>query len=289
VNQLDTLLEEARSGNRRSLSKLLTLVEEGHNSPLEHGIGSSLGITGPPGVGKSTLIGKMIDVWVERGESVAVLAVDPSSPRSGGALLGDRMRMTNADSSDLVFVRSLATRNHPGGLMDCLTPMVDILSECGWKNILIETVGAGQSEIRVVAFANRILLVDGPDRGDIIQAEKAGIMELADLIVINKSDLPEAERAANAVRSALSVVEDGLTPEVLMVSALSGTGVKELVDELLKTTTSDERERLRVRERLISAWDSALLTSPKLNDILQALEKGSVTLAEAVDSIRKDG
>ena len=289
VNQLDTLLEEARSGNRRSLSKLLTLVEEGHNSPLERGIGSSLGITGPPGVGKSTLIGKMIDVWVERGESVAVLAVDPSSPRSGGALLGDRMRMTNADSSDLVFVRSLATRNHPGGLMDCLTPMVDILSECGWTNILIETVGAGQSEIRVVAFANRILLVDGPDRGDIIQAEKAGIMELADLIVINKSDLPEAERAANAVRSALSVVEDGLTPEVLMVSALSGTGVKELVDELLKTTTSDERERLRVRERLISAWDSALLTSPKLNDILQALEKGSVTLAEAVDSIRKDG
>ena len=288
VNQLDTLLEEARSGNRRSLSKLLTLVEEGHNSPLEQGIGSSLGITGPPGVGKSTLIGKMIDVWVERGESVAVLAVDPSSPRSGGALLGDRMRMTNADSSDLVFVRSLATRNHPGGLMDCLTPMVDILSECGWKNILIETVGAGQSEIRVVAFANRILLVDGPDRGDVIQAEKAGIMELADLIVINKSDLPEAERAANMVRSALSVVEDESTPDVLMVSALSGTGVKELVDELVKTTTSDERERLRVRERLISAWDSALLTSPKLNDILQALEKGSVTLAEAVDSIRKD-
>ena len=88
-----------------------------------------------------------------------------------------------------------------GGLMDCLTPMVDILSECGWKNIIIETVGAGQSEIRVVAFADRILLVDGPDRGDIIQAEKAGIMELADLIVINKSDLPEAERAAKAVRS----------------------------------------------------------------------------------------
>ena len=114
-------------------------------------------------------------------------------------------------------------------------------------------------------------------------------MELADLIVINKSDLPEAERAANAVRSALSVVEDESAPEVLMVSALSGTGVKELVDELVKTTTSDERERLRVRERLISAWDSALLTSPKLNDILQALEKGSVTLAEAVDSIRKDG
>ena len=288
VSDLDELLEAARTGDRRSLSKLLTLVEEGHNSPLERGIGSSLGITGPPGVGKSSLIGKMIDVWGGRGESVAVLAVDPSSPRSGGALLGDRMRMTNADSSDLVFIRSLATRNHPGGLMDCLTPMVDILSECGWDNILIETVGAGQSEIRVVAFADRILLVDGPDRGDIIQAEKAGIMELADLIVINKSDLPEAERAAKAVKSALSVGEDDSTPDVLMVSAHSGEGVEDLVEQLRNTRTSADRERLRVRERLISAWDSALLTSPPLDDILQALEKGSITLQEAVDRIRKE-
>ena len=288
VSDLDELLEAARTGDRRSLSKLLTLVEEGHTSPLERGIGSSLGITGPPGVGKSSLIGKMIDVWVEREESVAVLAVDPSSPRSGGALLGDRMRMTNADSSDLVFIRSLATRNHPGGLMDCLTPMVDILSECGWKNILIETVGAGQSEIRVVAFADRILLVDGPDRGDIIQAEKAGIMELADLIVINKSDLPEAERAAKAVKSALSVGEDDSTPDVLMVSAHSGEGVEDLVDQLRNTTTSADRELLRVRERLISAWDYALLNSAELDITLQALEKGSITLQEAVDRIGKE-
>ena len=283
------LLQEARGGNRRSLSKLLTLVEEGNPSPVERGTGLSLGITGPPGVGKSSLIGKMIDVWVDRGESVAVLAVDPSSPRSGGALLGDRMRMTNADSSDLVFIRSLATRNHPGGLMDCLTPMVDILSECSWENIVIETVGAGQSEIRVVAFADRILLVDGPDRGDIIQAEKAGIMELADLIVINKSDLPEAERAAKAVKSGLSGGEDETTPDVLLVSAHSGEGIEEMVDALANTTTSPDRERLRVRERLISAWDSTLLTSNELENTLQELEKGSITLQEADDCIRKEG
>ena len=282
------LLQEARGGNRRSLSKLLTLVEEGNPSPVERGTGLSLGITGPPGVGKSSLIGKMIDVWVDRGESVAVLAVDPSSPRSGGALLGDRMRMTNADSSDLVFIRSLATRNHPGGLMDCLTPMVDILSECSWVNIVIETVGAGHSDIRVVAFADRILLVDGPDRGDIIQAEKAGIMELADLIVINKSDLPEAERAAKAVKSGLSVGEDETTPDVLLVSAHSGEGIEEMVDALANTTTSPDRERLRVRERLISAWDSTLLTSNELENTLQELEKGSITLQEAVDCIRKE-
>ena len=289
VSDAIDLLQEARDGNRRSLSKLLTLVEEGNPSPVERGTGLSLGITGPPGVGKSSLIGKMIDVWVDRGESVAVLAVDPSSPRSGGALLGDRMRMTNADSSDLVFIRSLATRNHPGGLMDCLTPMVDILSECSWENIVIETVGAGQSEIRVVAFADRILLVDGPDRGDIIQAEKAGIMELADLIVINKSDLPEAERAAKAVKSGLSVGEDETTPDVLLVSAHSGEGIEEMVDALANTTTSPDRERLRVRERLISAWDSTLLTSNELENTLQELEKGSITLQEAVDCIRKEG
>lgn len=287
VSGPEELLEQARAGDRRSLSRLLTLIEEGAESPVEAGSGDSLGITGPPGVGKSSLIGRMIDVWCKRGETVAVLAVDPSSPRSGGALLGDRMRMTNADSSDLVFVRSLATRNHPGGLMDCLTPMVDVLSACGWLNIVIETVGAGQSEIRVVAFADRILLVDGPDRGDIIQAEKAGIMELADLIVINKADLPNADRAANAVKSALSVGADENTPEVLLVSAHSGDGVEAMIDALAQTTTSADRERLRVRERLISAWDSALLTTADLDETLAELEAGSITLRQAVERIRK--
>ena len=281
------LLEQARSGDRRSLSRLLSHIGEGGESPVEGGSGTSLGITGPPGVGKSSLIGRMIDVWTERGESIAVLAVDPSSPRSGGALLGDRMRMSNADSSDLVYVRSLATRNHPGGLMDCLTPMVDVLAACGWQNIVIETVGAGQAEIRVVAFADRILLVDGPDRGDIIQAEKAGIMELADLIAINKSDLPDAERAANAVRTALSVGADENTPEVLLVSAHSGDGVEEIIEALSQTTTTKGRERLRVRERLISAWDSTLLSSPNIESTLAALETGSMTLSQAVEQIRK--
>ncbi len=141
----------------------------------------------------------------------------------------------------------------------------------------------------MVAFADRILLVDGPDRGDIIQAEKAGIMELADLIVINKSDLPEAERAAKAVKSALSVGEDDTTPDVLMVSAHSGQGVEDLVNQLETVITSTDRERLRVRERLISAWDSTLLNSTKLDTTLQALEKGSITLQEAVDKIREEG
>ena len=287
MSEIDELLIAAKNGDRRALSKLLTCLEEGEESPVPAGSGDSIGVTGPPGVGKSTLIGRMVDIWVARGETVAVLAVDPSSPRSGGALLGDRMRMMSADSSDSFFVRSLATRNHPGGLMDCLSPMVDCLAECGWSRILIETVGAGQAEIRVVAFAERILLVDGPDRGDVIQAEKAGIIELADLIAINKSDLPNAARAADSIRSALSVGELERNPEVLLVSAHDGSGIKELVDAIDAVETTTGRERLRIRERLISAWDSTLLGADSFDEVMAALETGSMTLSEAVESIRK--
>ncbi len=287
MSETDELLFAAKNGDRRALSKLLTCLEEGEESPVPAGSGDSIGVTGPPGVGKSTLIGRMVDIWVARGETVAVLAVDPSSPRSGGALLGDRMRMMSADSSDSFFVRSLATRNHPGGLMDCLSPMVDCLAECGWSRILIETVGAGQAEIRVVAFAERILLVDGPDRGDVIQAEKAGIIELADLIAINKSDLPNAARAADSIRSALSVGELERNPEVLLVSAHDGSGIEQLVDAIDAVETTTGRERLRIRERLISAWDSTLLGADSFDEVMAALETGSMTLSEAVESIRK--
>ncbi len=287
MSETDELLIAAKNGDRRALSKLLTCLEEGEESPVPAGSGDSIGVTGPPGVGKSTLIGRMVDIWVARGETVAVLAVDPSSPRSGGALLGDRMRMMSADSSDSFFVRSLATRNHPGGLMDCLSPMVDCLAECGWSRILIETVGAGQAEIRVVAFAERILLVDGPDRGDVIQAEKAGIIELADLIAINKSDLPNAARAADSIRSALSVGELERNPEVLLVSAHDGSGIEQLVDAIDAVETTTGRERLRIRERLISAWDSTLLGADSFDEVIAALETGSMTLSEAVESIRK--
>tara|TARA_B100000959_G_scaffold287119_1_gene369466 strand:+ start:4009 stop:4881 length:873 start_codon:yes stop_codon:yes gene_type:complete len=286
VNDTNSLFESAKLGDRRALARLLSLLEEGHASPVETGIGDSIGVTGPPGVGKSTLIGKLIDEWLSRGETVAVLAIDPSSPQTGGALLGDRMRMMNADSSDSVYVRSLATRNHPGGLMDCLTPMVDVLCACGWQHVVLETVGAGQSEIRVVAFADRIILVDGPDRGDVVQAEKAGIMELADMIVINKSDLPNAQRAAEAVKSALSAGSDTNIPDVLLVSAHNSTGISELVDSMSKLESSQDRERLRIRERLISAWDSMLLTSELLDESIHAIETGSMTLRQAVEHIR---
>ena len=275
----------AKNGNRRELARLLSLIESGVKLSLESPNPWVLGVTGPPGVGKSTLIGTMIEEWILRGERVAVLAVDPSSPRSGGALLADRMRMSSADSSKSVFVRSLATRNHPGGLVPFLDPMINLLTLCGWTRIIIETVGGGQSEIRIVAFADRVMLVDGPDRGDIIQAEKAGILELADLVVINKSDLPNALNASNSIKNSFNY-SDKNDKLVLLTSALNNSGISELIDQIEDLDIDSDRASLRIKERLLSAWDYKLLSNPLLNDILLDLESGSINLDGALELLR---
>ena len=276
----------AKQGNRRELAKLLTLIESGERLPIEESNNSwVLGVTGPPGVGKSTLIGVMMEEWVGRGEKVAVLAIDPSSPKSGGALLGDRMRMTSADNGESVFIRSLATRNHPGGLMPFLDSMINLLSYCGWTKIIIETVGSGQSEIRIVAFANRIMLVDGPDRGDIIQAEKAGIIELADAIVINKSDLPNADNAANSIKKSLEYSNKNNDTVVMLTSSINNNGIPELIEELDNLKVNKERSILRIKERLISAWDYKLLSNSSLDEILLDLQSGAINLDEALENL----
>ena len=277
-------IELAKEGNRRELGKLLSLIESGVKLPINYSNSWVLGVTGPPGVGKSTLIGVMVEEWVNRGEKVAVLAVDPSSPRSGGALLADRMRMSSADSSESVFVRSLATRNHPGGLVPFLDRMINLLGLCGWSRIIIETVGGGQSEIRIVAFADRVMLVDGPDRGDIVQAEKAGIIELADLVVINKSDLPNAQNAANSIKTSFDYANNS-DKLVILTSALNKTGISELIDVVEMLEIDNERNSLRIKERLLSAWDFLLLSNPALNDILLDLELGRINLDEALNRL----
>ena len=287
----EVLLQSAFNGNRRELSRLLTHLEKGmklnlpENAPPRKS--TVLGITGPPGVGKSTLIGRIINYWKERNQNVAVLAIDPSSPRSGGALLGDRVRMDSADSGDLVFVRSLSTGGHPGGISSSLVSMIDLLSYCGWENIVIETVGSGQSEIKIVAFADKILLVDGPDRGDIIQAEKAGIIELADIVVINKSDLPGSTNAAESIRSSLSFGDAKSSPEVILVSAQKNEGVEEMMNLVENCHTPDWRERIKLKERLISLWDSRLLASPEFNRIIGDLQTGSISLDDALDELAR--
>ena len=287
----DSLLESAANGNRRDLSRLLTHLEKGmklnlpENTPSRKS--SVMGITGPPGVGKSSLIGRIISHWNSRNQNVAVLAIDPSSPRSGGALLGDRVRMDSADSGELVYVRSLSTKGQPGGMSSSLISMIELLSYCGWENIIIETVGSGQSEIKIVAFADKIILVDGPDRGDIIQAEKAGIIELADIIVINKSDLPGAIKAAESVRSSLSFADGKTSPQVVLVSSQRNEGIDELMDLVENCDSPDWRERIKIRERLISLWDSRLLSSPDLNRVLSEVQTGSISLDDALDDLAR--
>tara|TARA_B100001142_G_C14231707_1_gene615693 strand:- start:270 stop:1133 length:864 start_codon:yes stop_codon:yes gene_type:complete len=284
VLSLEKNLTLAKQGNRRELARLLTQIESGERLPLDEFDESwVLGVTGPPGVGKSTLIGVMIEEWVNRGERVAVLAIDPSSPKSGGALLGDRMRMSSADNGESVFIRSIATRNHPGGLMPFLDSMINLLSYCGWTKIVIETVGSGQSEIRIVAFANRIMLVDGPDRGDIIQAEKAGIIELADIIVVNKSDLPNADSAAISIKKSLDLSDKNNDTIVMQTSSIQQKGISDLIEKLDHMAINKERNILRIKERLLSRWDYKLLSNSSLGDILLDLESGVINLDEAIE------
>ncbi|MFH1603783.1 MAG: methylmalonyl Co-A mutase-associated GTPase MeaB [Pseudomonadota bacterium] len=168
-----------------------------------------IGVTGPPGAGKSTLIDRLAVYWAERGETVAVLAVDPSSPFTGGAVLGDRFRMERAASHPRIFVRSLASRGQLGGLSNTTTDIVTVLSDLGFHRILLETVGAGQTDISVGMVADAVIVVTVPGLGDHIQAAKAGILEIGDLYIVNKSDLPGAATVAGHLGANLDLVYPG--------------------------------------------------------------------------------
>ena len=285
LNSESELLNLAINGDRRSLAKILTRIESGFEPTVSVQNPWTLGVTGPPGAGKSTLIGALISKWLKRGEKIAVLAVDPSSPKSGGALLADRIRMQGTESSDSIYIRSIASRNHPGGLSLFIGHMINVLSASGWSRIIIETVGSGQSQTRIVAFADRILLVEGPDRGDIIQAEKAGVLELADIVTVNKSDLPNSKLAFNSLNSSLSLNQNN-SISTHLVSALNGDGIDDLFSSIEKCPKSTQREIIRQKERLLSLWDSRLLNYHGLNQLLEQLSTGSITLDEAVDMIQ---
>ena len=287
MSNIDELLDLAKSGDRRSLSRLLTEIEQSQDSPKLHSESIwTLGVTGPPGSGKSTLIGKLAKHWSDMGESVAVLALDPTSPISGGSFLADRIRMEGSDIGEKVFVRSIASGNSPGGISPRIWPMCHALSLCGWSRIVVETVGTGQSEFRIAALADRLLLVDGPDRGDIIQAEKAGILELADIIAVNKSDLPGSSLAAQSIRTSLDLT-DGDSREVLLVSALEGSGIEKLASTIDSCEPNSDRNEVIMREMLISEWDSVLLSHPEIDEVIRKLCDSSITIGDAIDSLRK--
>ena len=285
MTDISGLLESAKLGDRRSLSMLISAISESGDSPSINSATSwILGVTGPPGSGKSTLIGQMVRKWASTGERVAVLALDPTSPLSGGSLLADRIRMEGDDLRENVFVRSIPSGKTPGAISPILWPICSVLSECGWTRIIVETVGTGQSEFRIAALVDRLLLVDGPDRGDIIQAEKAGILELADVIAVNKSDLPAASSAAQHIRSSLNLASDD-NREVVLVSAKEGNGIQELVEIIERCEPQNTRGRMMMRERLLSEWDSILVSHPEIDNIVSELCDGSITLREAIETL----
>ncbi len=286
LSEIDKLLELAKSGDRRSLSRLMTEIADSEKTPKFHSESIwTLGVTGPPGSGKSTLIGRLAKQWADMGESVAILALDPTSPISGGSFLADRIRMEASDLGDKVFVRSIASGNTPGGISPRIWPMCHALSLCGWSRIVVETVGTGQSEFRIAALADRLLLVDGPDRGDIIQAEKAGILELADVIAVNKSDLPGASLSAQSIRTSLNLSDDD-SREVILVSALEGEGIEKLISAIESCETQSGRNEMIMREVLISEWDSMLVSHPEIDDIITKLCDSSITIDEAIKLLR---
>ena len=286
LSEIDKLLELAKSGDRRSLSRLMTEIADSEITPKFSSESIwTLGVTGPPGSGKSTLIGRLAKQWADMGESVAILALDPTSPISGGSFLADRIRMEASDLGDKVFVRSIASGNTPGGISPRIWPMCHALSLCGWSRIVVETVGTGQSEFRIAALADRLLLVDGPDRGDIIQAEKAGILELADVIAVNKSDLPGASLSAQSIRTSLNLSDDD-SREVILVSALEGEGIEKLISAIESCETQSGRNEMIMREVLISEWDSLLVSHPEIDEIITKLCDSSITIDEAIKLLR---
>jgi GTPase len=222
------LLDAVREGDRRALARAISLVEQG-DEPGDTGVGPGLiGITGPPGVGKSTLISALIDVIRGRGETVAVLAVDPSSPITGGAILGDRIRMQSHIDDEGVFVRSMATRGHLGGLARQSGEVAGLMQMAGFDRVIVETVGVGQSEVEIMGLANVVVLVVGPSWGDQVQADKAGIVEIADVFVVNKADRPGASDVVRALRETAAAGN----AEILLTTATTGEGVARLLAEV---------------------------------------------------------
>jgi LAO/AO transport system kinase len=240
------LADAARAGDRRALARLLTAVEN-HTAVAEQAMrilypiagGAHLvGITGPPGAGKSTLAAALIAELRTAGRTVAVVAVDPSSPITGGALLGDRVRMQSYASDDGVFIRSMASRGHAGGLAATSTTAASVFDAAGFDIVLLETVGTGQSEVEVAAAADTTVVLEAPEMGDEVQAIKAGLLEVADIVVVNKGDRPGAQRTAAQLRAMLAPAGNtgrgpsGRRPEVLITTAMTGDGVPELLAAL---------------------------------------------------------
>ncbi len=257
----EALVAAAREGDARSLARLVSLVENGSAElrPVMRAVAQYaghariVGLTGSPGVGKSTVTSALVRSYRALDLRVAVLAVDPTSPFTGGALLGDRVRMQDHAVDSGVFIRSMATRGHLGGLSVAAPQALRVLDAAGFDVICVETVGVGQAEVEIAALADTTLVIAAPGLGDSIQAAKAGILEIADIFVVNKSDRPGAQEVVRDLRTMMAMVsygEGAWRPPIVSLSATAGDGIDELTSKLDAHWTwlceTGERERRRI-------------------------------------------
>ncbi|HVC35422.1 MAG TPA: methylmalonyl Co-A mutase-associated GTPase MeaB [Chloroflexota bacterium] len=306
-----TLLQQALAGDVRSRARLFSLIENGGAAaqaalsalaPLA-GRACVVGITGPPGAGKSTLIGRLAGEIRRRGQTVAILAVDPSSPLTGGAVLGDRIRMQELHGDSGAYVRSLSTRGAVGGLARAVGDMVVVADALGYDVVLVETVGAGQDEADIDGVTPTVVLVEVPHLGDDVQAIKAGILELADILVVNKADRGGADQAVAILRAMLSLGHrhEPWHPPIVKTAATTGEGVPKLLEAIRDHQTYLQQDgRLaawrtgRVRTQLLTAFRDRILaqalarvSAEQLEALVDDVASRQISLDQAVDRLLK--
>ncbi len=299
-------LGKARAGDTRALARLLSLVED--ESPQVRSVIRDLlpatggarviGLTGAPGVGKSTVTSALVGAFRAAGHRLAVLAVDPSSPFTGGALLGDRIRMQAHATDDRVFIRSMANRGQLGGLAAATPQAIRVLDAAGFDPILVETVGVGQDEVDIASLADSVVVLLAPGMGDAIQAAKAGILEVADLFVVNKADKPDAQQVVRDLRNMIALADRGegdWKPPIVTTVAVRNEGIQELVSRLdqrwswLNGTGELKHRRLaRAREELTALAFAALrrrLAVSRLDELAGQVADGTLDPFQAADEL----
>jgi len=317
---VERLVEGVRSGDRRALARAITLIESSDERAYElikqlypeTGNAYAVGVTGPPGVGKSSLISALVRHVRAQNQSVGVISVDPSSPFTRGALLGDRIRLADHFLDPEVFIRSMGTRGHLGGLAEATLQAALLLDAAGKDLVFLETVGAGQSEVEIITIADTVLLVLMPGSGDSIQALKAGIMEIPDVIAVNKRDHPAAKTMVNEVRSILALdTDEGWRPPIVLTEALQGEGIEELWDKVEEHRRYLEENQLLAERRAQhlagevfavasarakSHLEQAVTDNPELQRLLGEVQRRELDpltavreILEKVFKIRSDG
>ncbi len=305
LSTVDEVVAGIRRSEKRAIARAITWLENGSSrgwSVMEglagtQGRARRIGVTGPPGAGKSTLVDGLVRLLRQREEQVGVLAVDPSSPFSGGSLLGDRIRMTRALEDREIFVRSMASRGSLGGIARTAQEALDILDSAGYTQLILETVGVGQSELAVASACDITLVVLVPEAGGVVQAMKAGVMEIADIFVVNKAERPGGEEMELQLKDAAKFLKaDGWTPPVIPTTALKDEGVPALLEAIdRRWAWMQEGERLtqkrraqarsRIRDVVRSGLEEQLWSQEAIVDYLnqdaERLMKGELSLSQA--------